>query len=115
MSHLDPQKEDNKDVLAAKAIVQGNAEDCDKELVRLLVACLDDRSNWIAKAAEAADSLTDVVVKFQAYTDDQQDILAAAGGVSKEIYTMLEPDDSAPQEFKDYTVTPIINLLEGGK
>ena len=125
MSHLDNQPEDNKNILAAKAIVRGEAQACDKELVRLLAACLDDRSNWIAKAAEAADTLTDVVVKFQAYTEDQQAILAAASGVSKEIYQMLEPDDSAPseynnldeatQEFKDYTVTPIIKLMEGGK
>jgi len=94
MSHLDPQKEDNADILAAKEIIKGTARVTSPEVVRLLVACLDDRSNWVTKAAEAADSLTDLVCSFQAHTETQQDALSAASGVSREIYTMLDPDDS---------------------
>jgi len=115
MSHLNDQPEDNRDIKAAKAIAQGNAEACDKELVRLLVACLDDRSGWIAKAAEAADSITDLSIVFQACSEEQQRIMSAAIGVDREIRTMLEPDDSAPEALKDFVVSPVIELMENRK
>jgi len=98
MSHLDAKPEDNIDILAAKAIINTDARVTSPELVRLLIACLDDRSNWVAKAAEAADTLTDLVSTFQAYNETEREALATASGVSREIYTMLEPDDSEQNE-----------------
>ena len=81
----------------------------------LLEKVLDDRSSWITKAAESADCITNLGCTFQAVNEDQRSEMAVAIGVSKEIYTMLEPDDSAPEIPKDYVVAPVIELTEGGK
>ena len=117
MSHLDNKPEDTKDIKAAKAIVQGKAEACPQEIVRLLMACLDDRSNFVAKLAESSDSMIDVAAAFQAHTELQQESLDWQRGLIREIGAMLEPDDSAPETsrnyIRDYVVDPVIELMEG--
>ena len=74
MSHLDPQTEDSKDILAAKAIVRGEAAACESEMVRLMKVCLDDRSNLIQMAGDAMDTMINASVTFERYSHNQDEL-----------------------------------------
>lgn len=89
MSHLDPQPEDNDDVLSAKRYVAGYLDVDELEARRLMIAVIDDRSNWIAKAAEMADTMADAVAQIS--TDDKQgrELISLMAGQAREIYGML--------------------------
>lgn len=91
MSHLDPQPEDDKDLISAKALVTGQLSATPQETLRLLEHVLDDRSNWVAKAAELRDSMIDVVHHFNPGNKTERDLISLMAGQSREVSAMLNP------------------------
>ena len=83
------QPEDNKDIRDAKAYIHGDLKACSVEVLRLMIAVLDDRSEWILKTAEAADTLTDIVCEFNSRNESQNILKSTAAGLSRELYLML--------------------------
>ncbi len=90
MSHLDPQPEDNNDVRLAKSWVSGNLSPGALECRRLMVAALDDRSNWIAKAAEIRDTMIDVTTQFTPGNETERELMRLMAGNIREISAMME-------------------------
>ena len=91
MSHLSPQPEDNDDVLAAKKYIAGDLIVGRLDLRRLLIAVLDDRSDWIIKTAEARDTMIDVVAQFTPCNDYERELISLMAGQAREMSAMLNP------------------------
>jgi len=89
MSHLDPQPEDSDDVLSAKRYVAGYLDVDGLEYRRLMIAVIDDRSNWVAKAAEMADTMIDVAATMYTRNEDESKLMSLLVGQAREIYEML--------------------------
>lgn len=90
MSHLDPQPEDNASVRKAKSWISGNLFPGALESTEMMIAVLDDRSNFIAKAAEARDTMIDVVTQFNPGNEIERELIKLMAGQLKEISMMLE-------------------------
>ena len=113
MGHLSPQPEDTPDILAAKAALNSDARVISPDLVRLLEAVLRDRGLWIAKCAEVRDVMLDSVYVLQGHTEVQRKSLMHQHKLITEISAMINPEDSEPEQPKDYVVKPDLEMLEG--
>jgi len=91
MSHLDTQPEDNNEVIFAKELVAGTRQAIPQDVIHSLEHVLDDRSNWIEKAAEIRDTLIDVVAQIHPCNEYERELMSIMAGQARELSAMLRP------------------------
>ena len=87
---------DPAEVRTAKRYLNGDIQIGALEMRRILLAVLDDREQWAAKATIARDLLLKVSVRNDQRIESERALMGAISTQVREISAMLCPCDSQP-------------------
>jgi len=109
-SRLEIHQWDSDDVRTAKRHLNGDITIGGAELRRILLAVIDDREQWVAKAAIARDVMLGRLTQHDMHAESERTLMAAMSTQVREISAMLSTSNSQTRTLDELNeATP--NLL----